>query len=338
MTRAMSGLLIGLAGLAVASSVAAQESLTTAKDLYASAAYEDALSTLTRLHDSTPTTEPIAAEVDQYRAFCLFALGRTEEAELVAESLITKDPLLELDEGDASPRVIALFAGVRKRLLPGLTRDEYKAARASLDRKDFVSAESQLTRTSRMLEEVQRLGTPDDTLGDLRVLVDGFLVLARSAEQGRAPDQRSQAPTSAANAPAAGSAPTGPDSAAAPPAAAPISLATSKARPAAPNAPRQPLPIYDSSATDVVPPVALHQQMPTIPPGVASVLSTIHKNGLLEVLIDQQGNVERAVMREQVHPLFDALVVDASRAWKYRPATKDGIAVRYLKTLSIVKQ
>ena len=59
---------------------------------------------------------------------------------------------------------------------------------------------------------------------------------------------------------------------------------------------------------------------------------------VLDVFIDQQGTVERAVMRESVHPIFDALVVDAARGWKYRPALKDGAAVRYLKTIAIVKQ
>ncbi len=85
-------------------------------------------------------------------------------------------------------------------------------------------------------------------------------------------------------------------------------------------------------------PVALQQAMPPIPPGLATMLSTIHRSGVLDVFIDQQGTVERAVMRESVHPIFDALVVDAARSWKYRPALKDGTAVRYLKTIAIVKQ
>ena len=72
MTRRMNGLLIGFAVLAFATAVAAEESLTAAKDLYASAAYEDALSTLTRLQASTATGAPMAAQIDQYRAFCLF--------------------------------------------------------------------------------------------------------------------------------------------------------------------------------------------------------------------------------------------------------------------------
>jgi TonB family protein len=333
MTRGMKRLLIGFAVPAFATAVAAQESLTTAKDMYASAAYEDALSTLTRLHDSAGTAAPIAVQIDQYRAFCLFALGRTAEAQSVAEALIAKDPLLQLDDGDASPRIVAMFADVRKRLLPGLTRDEYRTARASLDRKDFASAEAQLTMTRRMLEEAQKLGSSDEAIGDFRVLVDGFLELTRSAAEARATDQRSQAPAAgpaaaspaAASPSAAGPSPGGP-SPAAPPHAALV-----------PNTPAQSLQVYDSSAPDVVAPVVLHQAMPTIPPTVSSVLSAIHKSGVLDVTIDQQGNVERVVMRERVHPIFDTLVLDAARNWKYRPAMKDGVAVRYLKTIAIVK-
>ena len=92
------------------------------------------------------------------------------------------------------------------------------------------------------------------------------------------------------------------------------------------------------SATDVVPPAVIHQQMPSIPPALATLLSTIHRSGVLDVTIDQQGNVEQAVMREGVHPIFDTLVLDAARSWKYSPAMKGGVAVRYIRTIAIVKQ
>jgi hypothetical protein len=334
MTRRMKRLLIVFAVLAFATAVAAEESLTAAKNLYESAAYEDALSALTRLQASTATGAPVAAQIDQYRAFCLFALGRTAEAQSVAESLIAKDPLLELDEGDASPRIVAMFADVRKRLLPGLTRDQYRAARAALDRKDFAAAESQLIRTRRMLEEAQKIGASDETMGDLRVLVDGFLDLTRSAVEARATNPRSQGTSAGVQ---AASPPTASSPAVSPSATGP-SLAASAHAASTPKTPAQPLQVYDSSAADVLPPVALHQAMPAIPPGLATMLSTIHRSGALDVIIDQQGNVERAVMRESVHPIFDALVVEAARSWKYRPALKDDVAVRYLKTIAIVKQ
>jgi hypothetical protein len=122
-----------------------------------------------------------------------------------------------------------------------------------------------------------------------------------------------------------------------PPAAGPSLAAPARAA-SAPKTPAQPPQVYDSTAADVVAPVALQQAMPSIPPGLATMLSTIHRSGILDIFIDQQGTVERAVMRESVHPIFDALVVDAARGWKYRPALKDGAAVRYLKTIAIVKQ
>jgi hypothetical protein len=309
----MKALLMGFAGLAMATALAAQESLTAAKDLYASAAYEDALSTLTRLHDSTATGAPVAEQIDQYRAFCLFALGRTAEAGAVAESLIARDPLLQLDDRDASPRIMAMFGEVRKRLLPGLARDQYRAARASIDRKDFTDAELQLTRTRQMLEEAQKIGVSDETLGDLRVLVDGFLELTRAGAQAPAPALRSQ--PRAAN-------------------PSPVALTNEGEAPKAPN-PRQPPRVYDSTAFDVVPPVALLQQMPRFPP---AMLLMMRNSGVLDLIIDQEGNVERADMREHVNEMFDRFVLDAARTWKYHPAMKDGLAVRYLKTITLVKQ
>jgi hypothetical protein len=195
-----------------------------------------------------------------------------------------------------------------------------------------------------MLEEAQKIGASDETMGDLRVLVDGFLDLTRSAVEARATNPRSQATSAGvlAASPSAASPSATTPPAAGPPAAGPSAAGPSQAAPAraasAPKTPAQPPQVYDSSAADVVAPVALQQAMPSIPPGLATMLSTIHRSGILDVFIDQQGTVERAVMRESVHPIFDALVVDAARGWKYRPALKDGVAVRYLKTIAIVKQ
>ena len=81
----------------------AQDPLSAAKDLYASAAYEDALSTLSRLDGAV--APGVARQADEYRAFCLYALGRTREAESIAESIIRREPLARLDAADASPRL-----------------------------------------------------------------------------------------------------------------------------------------------------------------------------------------------------------------------------------------
>src|SRR5262245_4074147 len=136
----LTALLIALA-LPASGALSAQDPLSIAKDLYASAAYEDALSALARVKDGTPD---LAQQVDQYRAFSLFALGRTAEAESVVETVIRRDPLVKPDSRDASPRITAMFAEVRKRLLPELIRTGYRSARETMDKGDLAGAVPQL--------------------------------------------------------------------------------------------------------------------------------------------------------------------------------------------------
>src|SRR5439155_2127437 len=175
----MKPMCIGLLFLVAAGSAGAQDPLSGARELYASAAYEDALTTLTKLHASDTAASNIE-QIDQYRAFCLFALGRVAEAQTLAENLISKNPLLEVNTTDASPRITAMFADARKKLLPGLIRDQYRGARSALDRKDYAAAEPQLKQVRKMIEEAERIGAVDDALADLRVLTDGFLDLAHA--------------------------------------------------------------------------------------------------------------------------------------------------------------
>src|SRR5262245_1312830 len=110
--------------------LAAQDDpLRTARDLYASAAYEEALAELTRADGRAPAPDT-AREIDAYRAFCLVALGKNAEAVAIAESLVRMDPQFTLDRyRDVSPRIAAMFATVRARVLPQLIRDEYRVAR-----------------------------------------------------------------------------------------------------------------------------------------------------------------------------------------------------------------
>ena len=137
---------------------AAQDPLGTAKDLYASAAYEDALLALARI-DQAQAAPDLARQVEQYRVYCLYALGRTAEAESAAEGLIRRLPLVQLE--DASPRIEAMFLTVRKRLLPGLIRAEYRAARTAIDEKNVSKAEPRLLQARKMLTTAQQVGAFD---------------------------------------------------------------------------------------------------------------------------------------------------------------------------------
>src|SRR5262245_58017059 len=125
--------------LGVALLAADQDPLAAARDLYASAAYEDALAALNRVTESGRPPEETRA-ISQYRAFCLLALGRTAEAERAIENLIARDPMYHPAANDVSPRVRAAFTDVRRRVLPTIIQQHYAEAKAAFDRKEYESA------------------------------------------------------------------------------------------------------------------------------------------------------------------------------------------------------
>src|SRR4051812_6767555 len=111
----------------------AQDALDGARQLYAAAAFDEALAALDRMTEVRSLPPDEAREVAEYRIFSLFALGRTADAEAAAATLITRDPFTQLRSRDASPRIQAMYDGVRARMLPQLIRDRYRAGRAAIE-------------------------------------------------------------------------------------------------------------------------------------------------------------------------------------------------------------
>ena len=296
---------LGLLLAAVPAALAAEDPLLAAKDLYASASYEEALTTLSGIE--SPPAE-IARQVDMYRAFSLYALGRTAEAEKVAESLIRREPMMELDE--AAPRIEAMFQNVRKRLLPVLIRAEYRTARTELDGKKPESAKVHLNDARRMLASAQKIGAWDEGLADLQVLVDGFLDLTRAAA-----DQSSLAAPAAVVSPAA----------------------AQMAQPIVPPVPvqRAAQSSYGPEDEGVTPPSVVDQRSPLMPEQLRRLLKGRTGTGVFDLVIDETGAVQQAIVRTSIHPVYDALVVAASRSWKYLPATRAGVPVKYRKSIRI---
>lgn len=162
--------------LMVAPVAAAQDVLDQVRQLYASADYEATLAALERA-EAVPAPER-AAEIDYYRALCLIALGRTADADVVIERIVTANPRYEPGEDEAGPRVRAAFASVRRRILPEIARDQYTAAKAAYDRKDFDRAEAGF---QKVMDVTEGLSSEDAGLADLRTLAGGFLDLSRAA-------------------------------------------------------------------------------------------------------------------------------------------------------------
>jgi hypothetical protein len=177
----------------------AQDPLGQAKALYASAAYEEALVVLDGLKNGS--TPPVAfARVDEYRAYCLLALGRTREAESAFESSILADPFYQPGEAEASPATRRKFSEVRQRLLPAMIQQQYQAAKASFDSKEYAVAVPKFERLLVMLDEP---GTSrDPLLRDVKTLATGFFELGKTAlEASTAAPEKSAAASAAAPSP-----------------------------------------------------------------------------------------------------------------------------------------
>jgi TonB family protein len=166
-----------------ASNAAAQDSLENAKSLYASAAYEAALTMLARVDRSGP-----ASEVQQYRAFCLIALGRLGEAEKAIASVVTENPSFVPSTDDVSPRIHDVFVRTRRELLPDIVKQLYQSGKTALEGKDRPSAIAAFDSLVRLIDASD--ADTRDALDEIRFLAAGFLDLARA--------QPAAAPTSSA--------------------------------------------------------------------------------------------------------------------------------------------
>jgi tetratricopeptide (TPR) repeat protein len=93
---------------------------------------------------------------------------------------------------------------------------------------------------------------------------------------------------------------------------------------------------YSSGDADVAPPVELVRDLPSWNPPPSLPNGTY--SGKLQIDIDEQGLVERAILIEAIAPPYDNRLLAASKTWRFQPATKDGVAVKYRKTISVVLQ
>ena len=298
-TARSSFLLTSIAWLACAFAADARaETIDHVKDLYRSAAYEEALAVLDQIANDPAAKTSV--EAGEYRLLCLIALERRAEARDAIASMLNADPFYQLSQ--ASPRVRALFKEVRQSLLPAIVQRAYADAKAAFDRQDPESgARFELVLT--LLNDPDIEGTP--TLADLRTVASAFLDLSKALEQHPEPPPVITPPVVVAG---------GNDSSPAP--VVPI--------------------VHREGEQDLVAPEVLNQALPrwVLPPGLWRRESR-EWQGVLEVVIDENGDVISATLRKSFHPEYDAQLVKAAMAWKYRPALKSGTPVRFLKLVNV---
>ena len=57
--------------------------------------------------------------------------------------------------------------------------------------------------------------------------------------------------------------------------------------------------------------------------------------GIVEVIVDQRGNVESANMVQSLADFYDASLIEAARGWRFKPALRDGQPVKYRKHVEV---
>jgi hypothetical protein len=321
---------------------AVQDTLAAARDLYTTADYREALAMLTRIRPAAATPADARA-IDQYRAFALFALGQSAEAELVVEGIAGVDPMWTLPPGEAPPRLATLFAQARERALPGVLRQRLAAARALYSEKRYDASAEAFTGVLMLLDDPAMAKAAGADLQSMTALATGFRDLSLAAdEQVRAAAARPPATPAPASTSMAAATPGGSDSgsAAAPgtapaepaadPGSTPAPAPASGADTPAPSAATEP---PAPKATDIVPPVAISQVLPratevTVPRGGPQTI-------LLDIVIDETGRVEKAEVRRSVNRLYEAQLMASTRTWRYTPATQAGRPVKYARTLEV---
>jgi hypothetical protein len=211
------------------------------------------------------------------------------------DRILHDNPLYQPSADQTSPRIQSIFHEVRRQSLPKIVMERYAAAKAAFERKDSLAAQQ-------FDDVVTLLGDPDlgamPALNDLRTIASAFRDLAKAQ------------------------------------AASEASAAVTKAAQESPAPPAQLRDvIYTIADADVTPPMAKSQRMP--PWRRSPQESAQEFRGVLRLLIDQSGAVVSAAMAATTLPAYDSLLLQAARDWKFVPAQKQGMPVRYLKLIEI---
>ncbi len=152
----------------------AQDGLARAKELYLAASYEEALTALESV--KPPAGSAVALETLQYRAFCLLALQRQDEAKALIEEMYRADPFLRPSAAQMSPRVHGVFQEVRRAVLPAITQRQYVEAKELFEKKDPKAAAA-FDRVITLLDDTDVKGSVSP---DFRLVVTGFRDLSRA--------------------------------------------------------------------------------------------------------------------------------------------------------------
>jgi hypothetical protein len=169
------------------------DNLDRAKSLYASAAYDEALTILDQMSGTPAPGDRMS--VAAYRVYCLLALDRQDEARALIDRILHQSPLFVPSDNEASPRIQTIFRDVRRAELPKIARERYAEAKSAFDRKDPT--------TVRQFDDLLTLLDDSDlhdwsAAADLRAVASAFRDLAKAVAAPASPvaDVKTTAPVS----------------------------------------------------------------------------------------------------------------------------------------------
>jgi TonB family protein len=314
--RVAASVVVALACQTAHPAYAIQDTLSQARALYLAADYEGALALLDRLAAGDRSPRADAAE---YRVFCLLALDRSDEARATIKSLVEADPLYRLSDVQVSPRMQTAFHDIRKAVLPEIVQQLYHEAKASYERRDPASAQ-QFDRLLALLDDPD---LKDAQLSDLRAVASGFRELSKAAgattEIRLKPDPTDPPDPSYKPAPTYDLAHplTGP----------PDRIRVTPKGSSPLFVPKEPPP------AGVDPPVAVFQPVPSWSP--RGMAAQQNYSGIVEVTIDERGNVTTVALQQAMQPAFDKALLKVARTWKFKPALLNGTPVPFVKIIEI---
>jgi TonB family protein len=87
--------------------------------------------------------------------------------------------------------------------------------------------------------------------------------------------------------------------------------------------------IYSSADPNVEAPEMVYPQLPPVPPDTADATAV----NALQVVIGEDGSVERVRLVSTPRQMTDMLLLSAARTWRFTPARLNGVPVRYRATI-----
>ena len=92
--------------------------------------------------------------------------------------------------------------------------------------------------------------------------------------------------------------------------------------------------IYSAESEAVSPPVGVRPQLPSELPSNVSV----EQLSRIDLIVSPAGTVESVKLVGTPHNVHDSMLLSAAKTWQFQPALKDGVPVRYRKTVWIALQ